>query len=626
MREGARSPIQFGESYTSRTCATHSEIVNVAQSFPGALQHCLKARYTAAVNQLLRAQTHYIQRHAILIALIGLLAIGLLYPIALTVRAGFAEDVGTNTGWTLRHLLRVLRDPSAIDGLINAFIIAIGTTTLSALIGLPLAIVSARRVFPFQRFWNAAVLAPLILPPFVGAIGLKSLLGRAGAFNTLLGTDFDVLGSARLLGVIVALALHLYPIIYLNAVASLANTDPALEQAADIHGAGRWRRFFTITLPLLRPGLFAGGTIVFVWSFTELGTPLIFDFSQVTAVQIYTGVKEMNVAARPYALTIVLLTCALLVYAVGKLALGRPLDATTTRAASHVETKRLRGSRAWAASGLFALVTTLALIPHIGVVLQSLTAPGGWYGTVLPSDWTLENFDTALSHPLAFGAIRNSIMLSIAALAITSILGFLIAYTTTRTKLRGRFALDTLAMTPLAVPGLVMAFGYVAVSLRWPFGPGDPFEGVIDVVGSSPNPFPLLALAYAVRRLPYMVRSISAGLEQVPTDVEEAGRIFGFNRLNVILRIVTPLVIANMLAGGLLVFSFSMLEVSDSLVLAQRESDFPITKAMLGFSERLGDGVGVACAMGVWGMALLALTLAVASLSLGKRMGAVFRA
>ena len=69
-----------------------------------------------------------------------------------------------------------------------------------------------------------------------------------------------------------------------------------------------------------------------------------------------------------------------------------------------------------------------------------------------------------------------------------------------------------------------------------------------------------------------------------------------------------------------------MLEVSDSLVLAQRESDFPITKAMLGFSERLGDGVGVARAMGVWGMALPPVTLAAASLTLGKRMGAVFRA
>lgn len=600
--------------------------MNVAQSFDARSQAPARHAIPPHVNRTYASISVFLRRHALLIALIVGLSVTLLYPIGLTIRAGFADDVAANSGWTLRHVLRALRDPTAIAGLRNALLIAVFTTILSAAIGLPLAIVSARRTFPLQRFWSAAVLAPLVLPPFVGAIGLKSLLGRSGSLNTLLGTEWDILGSARLFGVVVALALHLYPIIYLNAAAALANTDPALEQAADIHGASRRRRFFTITLPLLRPGLFAGGTIVFVWSFTELGTPLIFDFSQVTAVQIYNGVKEMNVSARPYALTILLLTIALAAYAVGKLALGRPLDATTTRAASHVELKRLVGAKGMMVSALFAGVTAMALIPHAGVILQSLAAPGAWYRSVLPREWTLSNFDTALSHPLAFGAIRNSLALSIAALGITIVFGFLIAYTTTRTRLRGRFALDTLAMTPLAVPGLVMAFGYVAVSLRWPFGAGDPLEGVIDVVGTSPNPFPLLALAYAVRRLPYMVRAISAGLEQVPTDVEEAGRIFGLGRLGVVVRIVAPLVIANAIAGGLLVFSFSMLEVSDSLVLAQRESDFPITKAMLGFSERLGDGVGVASAMGVWGMALLAITLAAASLSLGKRMGAVFRA
>jgi iron(III) transport system permease protein len=82
---------------------------------------------------------------------------------------------------------------------------------------------------------------------------------------------------------------------------------------------------------------------------------------------------------------------------------------------------------------------------------------------------------------------------------------------------------------------------------------------------------------------------------------------------------------ANLIAGGLLAFSFAMLEVSDSLILAQREQDFPITKAIYGFAERLGDGQGIASAMGVWGMALLALTLIGASIMMGKRMGAIFR-
>ena len=81
-------------------------------------------------------------------------------------------------------------------------------------------------------------------------------------------------------------ALSLYPILLLNLQASLANIDPAMEQAAANLGASRLTIFRKITLPLIRPGLFAGGTLVLIWSFTELGTPLIFNFYTITPVQV----------------------------------------------------------------------------------------------------------------------------------------------------------------------------------------------------------------------------------------------------------------------------------------------------------------------------------------------------
>ena len=139
----------------------------------------------------------------------------------------------------------------------------------------------------------------------------------------MLGSDFDPLGHGKFWGVVIVEALHLYPIIYLNATASLANLDPALEESAENLGARAWRRFFTITLPLIRPGLFAGSTIVFIWSFTELGTPLMFDYATVTPVQIFYGLKEVQNSAEPYALTLVLLVSAIGIYALGKLVFGR---------------------------------------------------------------------------------------------------------------------------------------------------------------------------------------------------------------------------------------------------------------------------------------------------------------
>ena len=142
----------------------------------------------------------------------------------------------------------------------------------------------------------------------------------------------------------------------------------------------------------------------------------------------------------------------------------------------------------------------------------------------------------------------------------------------------------------------------------------------------NPNPIVLLFIAYAVRRLPYVVRSAAAGLEQTSGQLEEAALNLGASQLTTIRRIVVPLIMANLIAGGILAFSFSMLEVSDSLVLAQKQEHYPITKAIFEFYNRLGDGPYIASAMGVWGMALLTVTLVGAAVMMGKRMGAIFRA
>jgi len=561
-----------------------------------------------------------LSEHALLVLLLGLLGTFLLYPIWLTVRGGFAEDPSTGAGFTLSHVALVFKDPTTFEGLLNAGKIAVATTVLSALLGLPLAVLSARHDFPLKKILNAAILVPLILPPFVGAIGMKALLGREGTLNALLGTDFDLLGQGRFWGVVVVQALHLYPIIYLNAVAALANLDPALNESAENLGAGRWRRFLTVTLPLIRPGLFAGGTIVLIWSFTELGTPLIFDYYAVTPVQIFYGLKEIEGSARPYALTVVLLAISILIYAVGKMLFGGRGHAMQTRASRAGSEAPLKGGIGWLAALGFGAVSLLAVVPHVGVVLTSLAVPGSWYATVLPESFTPSHFEAALSAPDSFNSIRNSLSLSLAAVVLNVIFGLAAAYLIARTKVRGRSVLDALCMLPLAVPGLVMAFGYVALSLQ------PPFSGVFDVVGQNPNPFPLLIIAYAVRRLPYIVRSAVAGLEQTSGDLEEAAVNLGASRLQAIRAVVVPLILANIIAGALLVFSFSMLEVSDSLLLAQREVHYPITKMIFALSERLGDGPYIASAMGVWGMALLTVTLVGASLLLGKKLGAVFRA
>lgn len=584
-----------------------------------------------------------IYRYGLFGLLLAILAAFLIWPICLTVQGGFVDEA---TGqFTLKYFIGegvgVLRDPLYLTGLRNALGIAVATTTLCLLVTLPMGVIAAKYEFRGKAAISALVLIPLILPPFVGAIGMQALLGRFGAINSLLGKiglidptqpGIDFLGGGvggRFWAVVVMQALHLYPILYLNIVASLANLDPSLDEAALNLGAGRVKRFFRCTLPLILPGIFAGATIVFIWSFTELGTPLMFEYKTVTPVQVFYGLTDIESNPRPFALVVVMLVVAVGLYLLGKFAFGGRAYAMQNKATAAVVSQRLTGIKAFGAIALFGGVTFLAVLPHLGVIFSSVAVDGTWYRSVLPQQFTSEHFEGALSHQLAMQSILNSLIYAGAAMVLCMILGLAIAYLTARIKIKGGFILDALGMLPLAVPGLVMAFGYVAMSLWLQETAADTwFAGIaekIAVRGQTPNPLVFLVIAYTIRRLPYILRSAAAGLEQTSGDLEEAALNLGASPMTAIRRVVVPLIMANLIAGGILVFSFAMLEVSDSLILAEKEPHYPITKAIWTLFNRLGDGPYIASAMGVWGMALLTVTLVGASVLMGKKLGAIFR-
>ena len=543
----------------------------------------------------------------------------LLLPVTETLHGAFFDQDGK---FTLAYITEVFRNPIYLEGLRNSFILAVSVTILSMLIALPLAWIADRFLFPGKTLFSALILVPMILPPFVGAIGIKQILGQQGALNALLwhlgwqdpAHPVDWLGGGQLWGVALMISLNLYPIIYLNAVAALANIDPAMEEAAENLGCAGFRKFCRVTLPLIMPGLFAGGTIVFIWSFTELGVPLMFDYTRIASVQVFNGIKDIGGNPFPYALVAVMLASSLLLYTLSKLTFGRSAYAMMPKATSHGGPRRIGWLGGLACSTVFGLVFFIAVLPHVGVVLVALS--NNWYGSVFPESFTLQHFEQALGHNMALPSIRNSLKYAGFAVLLDLVLGVAIAYVVVRTNLLGRQFLYALAMLPLAVPGLVLAFGYLAMTQ----------EGkLFAFLSPAHDPFLLLVIAYAVRRLPYVVRSAVAGFQQTSVTLEEAAQNLGASPLRALRKITLPLISANLVAGGLLAFSFAMLEVSDSLLLAQRQEDFPITKAIYELYQLLGDGRFIASALGVWAMIFLGITILGASLILGKKLGAIFR-
>ena len=558
--------------------------------------------------------------YSLMILVTAFFVVFFLYPAVEVLKEAFYDE---DEGLTVAFVAEVFKNPVYTEGLWNAFALGISSTLAALLISFPLALVGHRYLFPFKKSLSALILIPLVLPPFVGAVGVKQILGIQGALNAFLvkvgvmdaAMPVDWLGDGRFWGVVMMNALHLYPILYMNIAASLSNIDPAMEQAAQNLGCPPWRRFLRITLPLTTPGVFAGGAIVFIWSFTELGVPLVFDFTRVAPVQVYDGIKDLGGNPFPYALVAIMLVVSTVVFLLSKAVLGRSKLGTAPRPKGRNVEERPEGGRAWICTLLFLGVFVIASLPHAGVVVLSLAQD--WYATILPEAWTTAHYQEALGHPLVVPSIQNSLFYASLATLIDLVLGLAIAWVIVRSTIRGRAFLDALVMLPLAVPGLVLAFGYLALSQK-----GEAFE--ILVQGAAQDPTWLLVVAYAVRRLPYVVRSAVAGLQQSNLALEEAARSLGASPMRTMRRVSLPLLGANLIAGGILAFAFAMLEVSDSLILAQQSEHFPITKAIYSLIGMLGNGYELASALGVWAMVFLGISI-IGAVVLGGKKGGLFR-
>ncbi|MEW6160331.1 MAG: iron ABC transporter permease, partial [Verrucomicrobiota bacterium] len=502
----------------------------------------------------------------------------LFYPISFMLRKAF----GAEGELTWRYFALLFSSPLERESLRNSFVIATLTTLFTTLLTLPLAHWMTRFSFRGKTLLGALLLVPMIMPPFVGAIGLKQLLARFGSINLALmdagiidpSDPIDWLGRSGFWGIVILQVLNLYPIMFLNVSAAMANIDPTLRESAQNLGASGWRLFRTITLPLIMPGYFAGAIIVFIWSFTDLGTPLILGYSRVVPVRIFDSITELNTNPLGYALVVVVLLLTLALFVISKRVLAARRYEMLARghtAGAEVPATRTQALGIWLVMGS---LISIALLPHLAVVVQSFSEH--WFFRVLPSQWTLANYNEIFGHGLTASSIRNSLFYSGLSAFLDLILGVAIAWLLTRRRVPFAGLLDALAMLPLALPGLVIAFGYVAG-----------FDFNISWLNPRQNPTLLLIISYSVRRLPYIVRSAYAGFQQTSVTLEEASANLGATPFRTLRKITLPLVMANLIAGTILTFSLAMLEVSDGLILAMREEFFPITKMIWSLMGRI---------------------------------------
>jgi ABC-type Fe3+ transport system permease subunit len=490
--------------------------------------------------------------------------------------------------------------------ILNSIIIAAIVTASASLLGIVVAFILARYKFRLKMLLRIMAIVPLLMSPFINAYVVKKLIGPGFGYNTLswvlshlTGMDLRI-SFGGIAGVILTQIITFYPIVYLNVFSSMINIDPSLEEQAENLGSKGFKLFRTVTFPLSLPGLIAGAALVFIFSLEDVGAPIIFGIRDVLSYQIYNyfqGVRVNIASPETGALALTMLLISLTVFVLIRRQTSLRQYAMVSKGGRWVPRERRLGLKGKVAVYfvVFPLVI-LTMLPQIGVFLLAFSER--WGSDPLPSGFTITNFIELVEIKGVFRGILNSLLYSTVAVGIIVFLGLSASYVVARLKVRGISLLDYLTTMPLAIPGLIFAFGYFYFFHRYfPNTALDPLY----------NPALPLILVYSVRRLPFTSRSVFAGLQQTHISLEESSLNLGASRIRTLGYIVIPLIALNIASGAMITFVYCMGETSASITLGGLGGDVsspnhkgPITMVMLDLitSGRLA-GVNLAAALGV---------------------------
>jgi iron(III) transport system permease protein len=562
----------------------------------------------AAPALRLREKTDWLQG-AIMAALLALLFIFILYPIVRVLWVSLADE---KARLTLIHFQNFFLRPLFREALWNSLFSGFLVVLFGSLIAVPLAYVIARYEFRGKIWLQTLATLPLVIPPFVGAVAFQQILGRSGAVNLLLMRwfDFTIPFMDGLTGVVLVQTLHFFPFIMLNTAVSLSNIDASLEEMAQSMGCHGLRLFCRVTLPLALPGFVAGSLLTFIRSIDDLGTPLMLNYKNLLAPQAYLRITTIGIDdVDGYVICVVLvaLSLAALLAARKYLSLAEYATVQGAKGAS----RSIRGKKLFFVLLFSALALTISLLPHAGIFLLSLSKV--WSFSVLPTRFTLDNYAEILFRVPHF--IKNTLVYTGLAAAFAVILGAAIAFLLLRSRLWGRNLLDALATLPLAIPGVVLAVGYIRVFHGWDFpGVGAPLTST----------WFILVIVYAVRRLPYTVRACYAALQQVHVSLEESAQNLGANRLRTFFRVTMPLISGGLVAGALIAVVTTCVELSSTIMLVPRIEYGPISYGIYIYMQSpLGRGAGAA--LGVVAIMMVAVGTYLTHRVFGARAGSAFR-
>lgn len=465
--------------------------------------------------------------HIIGAGIVALVALPLVY---LVLRAAGAGADG------LDYLAR----PRTLTIVTNSLILVGGVTLTALLIGVPFAWLTARTNLPGRRWWLILGIMPMVIPSYIAAIAFVEAFGPRGMVQGWL----EPFGVNRLppiyglFGAWLTITMCTYPYVVLPVRAALLNTDPSQEEAARGLGLSRWRVFWRVIVPQLRPAMAAGALLTALYTLSDFGAVMVMRYNAFTRA-IYVNYNSSFDRERAALLSMVLIgiTLCLLYMEWRASAASRRNYRVGTSTRRHPRTVSLGR---WA---LPAVIFCAALV-LLGVVVPFVVLLGWALNPNVTS--TLEINLAELSFNTVGASAITALVVALAALPL--------AVLAVRVPGRASRWLVSASYMGNVLPGIVIALALVFFAAN--------------ATPALYQTLPILILGYATRFLPYSLASTRSALTQISPALEEAARSLGLRPWQVALRVTLPLARAGVLAGAALVFLNAMKELPTTLILA----------------------------------------------------------
>jgi iron(III) transport system permease protein len=517
--------------------------------------------------------------------------------------------IGNERVWGLNCLAGGVRCGVAWNTLFLALLTATGTTMLGTMMALMAERSASARV---QTPLRVVALLPIITPPFVVGLGLILLFGRAGLVNQFLEYAFDIPPTRWFygaLGVWIAQLFAFTPIAFMIMRGVVQGVAPSLEEAAQTLRADRKKTFFTITLPLLKPGLANAFLVGFIESIADFGNPIVVggQFAVLSTDIFFAIVGAQYDQGRAASLAWILTLFALAVFAVQRGLLGKQNYTT-------VSGKGDAGIAMQLPDGVRRTLNAVVYPWLAFTVIVYLFAFAGGFVQTWGRDYTLtlNHFKTAFSLEwgdfglvwagTAWNSLFTTLKLAGISAPITAAAGLLIAYLLARTEFRGRAMFEFVALLAFAIPGTVLGVSYI---LAFNVPP-------VELTGTGL----IIVLCFMFRNLPVGVRAGTAAFKQLDKSLDEASLMLRASTAQTLFRVVLPLLKPALVAA--LVYSFvrAMTTVSAVIFLVTAENELATTYII----GRVGNGdYGVALAYCTVLIILMSLAIALIQFLVGER-------